>query len=95
MAREADEILQRVAANVRALRRARAWTQEDLAEAANLDLRRIQRVERAEVDVGLIALAALARALEVPPGRLFRMAKFEPPVKGRPATVTTKNVGKG
>jgi transcriptional regulator with XRE-family HTH domain len=60
-------------------------TQDELAEAADLDLRRVQRVERAEVDVGLVALSALADALDVPPGRLFRPATFEVPRKGRPS----------
>jgi transcriptional regulator with XRE-family HTH domain len=79
------DALKWVAANVRAIRERRGLTQEKLAEVADLDERRIQRVERAEVDVGIVALMALARALEVPPGRLLRPARFEVPRPGRPS----------
>lgn len=84
MADDDEDILKRIASNVRALRRIRGLTQFELAEAAGLDDRRIHRVERAEVDVGIVALAALARALGVSPGRLFRRASFEKPRPGRP-----------
>ena len=84
MAAHTPEVLNRVAANVRALRKRRGLTQEELAEKAELDERRVQRIERAEVDVGIVALAMLAHALDVPPGRLFKPADFVAPRPGRP-----------
>lgn len=59
-------------------------TQEKLAELADLDLRFIQRLERAESNVGVFALCDLADALSVPVGALFRKAELPPVTKGRP-----------
>ncbi len=59
-------------------------TQERLAEAAELDLSYVQRVERASVNASLAIVAALAAALGVPPATL--LARAAPPVvkRGRP-----------
>ena len=70
--------------NVQRLRLKRGWTQEHLAEAAELDLSYAQRVERGEVNLTLSSLANFADALGVAPGVLLRAGK--PPVirRGRP-----------
>ena len=70
--------------NVQRLRLKRGWTQEHLAEAAELDLSYAQRVERGEVNLTLSSLANFADALGVQPGALLRAGK--PPVirRGRP-----------
>jgi len=70
--------------NVQCLRLKRGWTQEHLAEAAELDLFYAQRVERGEVNLTLSSLANFADALGVQPGALLRAGK--PPVirRGRP-----------
>lgn len=70
--------------NVQRLRLKRGWTQEHLAELAELDLSYTQRVERGEVNVTLSSLANFADALGVQPGALLRAGK--PPVirRGRP-----------
>jgi transcriptional regulator with XRE-family HTH domain len=81
----AGDVLRSVAANIRSLRRRRGLTQAALAEKARLDLRQIQRAESGRVDIGIVAVAAVAEALEVLPGRLFRHAPFSPQPPGRPS----------
>lgn len=51
---------------IRLRREARGWLQRELAQAANLPLRTIGRIERGEVDVRLSTLAKIAMALGVP-----------------------------
>ena len=57
---------------VRSLRIAQGWTQEQLAYAANLHPTYIGGIERGERNVGLKNILRIARALSVPPGRLFK-----------------------
>ncbi|MDI1429617.1 helix-turn-helix domain-containing protein [Polyangium sorediatum] len=78
------EILGYIGANVRRLRLSRGLTQERLAEAAGLDLRFLQRVERGQTNVGVAVVVALADALNVPPARLFRKAALPEAKPGRP-----------
>lgn len=85
MASRGTRVLRSIAANLRAARRRRGLTQAALAEAANLDVRQVQRAESGKIDVGVVAVAALADALKMPVGRLFRMAVLEPVKAGRPA----------
>jgi transcriptional regulator with XRE-family HTH domain len=77
-------VLGYVGANVRRLRLAKGLTQEALAEAAELDLRFLQRVERGQTNVGVAVIVGLADALEVPPGALFRKAVLPEVKPGRP-----------
>lgn len=49
---------------VRILREARGWTQQHLADAAELSLRTVQRVESGEVTPSKETLSALAGALD-------------------------------
>lgn len=51
--------------NIRTHRRDRKWSQEKLAEAANLHRNYVGDVERGEENVSLDALARIAEALEV------------------------------
>lgn len=80
-----SNLLQSVAANVLARRLRMGWTQQDLAEAAELDVRHLQRIERGSINIRLGVLLALADALDVPPVRLFRPAALAPPKPGRPS----------
>lgn len=77
-------LLRYVAANVQSLRAARGLTQLELAERAELDLRHLQRIERANVNLSIGALLALADSLGVPPSTLFEPADLAPPRVGRP-----------
>lgn len=79
-----QSILDSVAANVRRLRQRRHLTQEELAEAAGLDARYVQRVERGEVNMRLETLVRLAAPLGETPARLLRKATLGPPSPGRP-----------
>lgn len=81
---EGPRILGYIAANVRRTRTRRNMTQEKLAEAAGLSSVHVQRVERAEVNMSVTVLAALAEALKVSPATLFKAAKFTPAATGRP-----------
>jgi transcriptional regulator with XRE-family HTH domain len=57
--------------NLRAARQERGWTQEELAEKANLASVQISRVERGVREVRLTTLLRLIAALETTPARLF------------------------
>lgn len=77
-------LLRYVAANVVRLRQQKGMTQQRLAEAADIDLRHLQRIERANVNLSVAALLSLADALDVEPGALFLPADLPPPKPGRP-----------
>jgi transcriptional regulator with XRE-family HTH domain len=79
-----DRLLRSIAANVRALRRERNMTQEQLAERAGMDLSYLQRIERAETNLTIDKLLAVADAFEVAPGLLLRAARLPPLRRGRP-----------
>lgn len=84
---EARRLLRSIAANIRAERLRRGWSQLHLAEAADLSPRYIVEIERGVVNVGAVALASVAGALDVPPGRLFQAAELEKRAPGRPRGV--------
>lgn len=75
--------------NVQRLRVRHGWTQERLAELADLDLSYAQRVERGQVNVTLGTLVTFADTLGVSPAALLRPGK--PPViaHGRPLRKAT------
>jgi transcriptional regulator with XRE-family HTH domain len=78
-------VLAYIAANVRRLREDRGLTQEQLAERLHSNFRYVQRVERGEMNLTVVKLAALAEGLGVQPGSLMREAKPLPaPRRGRP-----------
>lgn len=77
-------VLRYIAANIRRHRLGQGWTQATLAEAADMDLRHLQRVERAEVNLTAGALTAVADALGIPPAKLFVAAALPPARPGRP-----------
>lgn len=57
--------------NVRALRRERAWSQEELADNAGLDRTYVSQIERAVGNPSLETIAKIALALQVRPGELL------------------------
>jgi transcriptional regulator with XRE-family HTH domain len=69
---------------VRRLRARADLTQERLAEAAAIDLSYLQRIERADANATITVLVALADALSVKIGVLFRAARLEEIKRGRP-----------
>lgn len=57
---------------VRQLRKERGWTQEQLAEAANLHENYVSRLETGEQEPGLFVILRLASALRTTPDALLR-----------------------
>lgn len=57
---------------LRALRRARGWTQMQLAERCGIDNKTISRAENGRYAISIDQVARFARALDVPSWRLFR-----------------------
>jgi transcriptional regulator with XRE-family HTH domain len=80
----AGEVLRFVAANLFRARVRAQMTQEQLAELADIDLRFLQRVERGQTNVSVAVVVALADALGVPVGGLFRRAALPEAMRGRP-----------
>jgi transcriptional regulator with XRE-family HTH domain len=54
------------------LRTARQWTLEQAAEAMNLDLKHLQKVEAGKLNVTLVTLTRIAEGLGEPLASLFR-----------------------
>ncbi|MGH7295574.1 MAG: helix-turn-helix domain-containing protein [Polyangiaceae bacterium] len=79
-----DKLLRSIAANVRALRRQRTMTQEQLAERAGMDLSYLQRIERADTNLSMDKLLAVADAFGIAPGHLLRPARLPAARRGRP-----------
>ena len=80
----AQQYLIFIGANVRRLRSKGGFTQEQLAEMAELEPSFIQKVERGVSNVSVESLVRLAEALGVEPGRLFRASKVPDRKVGRP-----------
>jgi HTH-type transcriptional regulator / antitoxin HipB len=57
--------------NVRAARKARSWTQEDLAAKTGLAVVQISRIERGVREVRLTTVLRLSRALDASPNDLL------------------------
>lgn len=53
------------------MREERAFTQQDLAEKCDIDIRTIQRIERGDSGIGMHILFALADAFKVPASELL------------------------
>ena len=79
-----------IAANVRRLREKRGLTQEQLAEASGVDAKSVQLLERGTGNPTARLLLAVAAALGVPAGNLFRPAKLVPRAPGRPRKSTPR-----
>jgi transcriptional regulator with XRE-family HTH domain len=84
MTRTDTGVLESLAANLVRGRRRFGITQAKLAELADLDLRQVQRAESGRIDVGIVTLVVLARALDLAPGQLLRAARLVRAGRGRP-----------
>ncbi|KYF73305.1 helix-turn-helix domain-containing protein [Sorangium sp. So ce388] len=78
------EVLSSIGANVRRIRLKRGMTQQELADAAEIALGFLQKVERAKTNVGVAVLVRLADVLGVRPGVLFRQRELPAVKRGRP-----------
>ena len=63
-----------LAANVKRLRRAKGWTQSDLATEANVRQALISEIEKGVANPTMRTIAKLAHALDVDPVDLFSEA---------------------
>jgi transcriptional regulator with XRE-family HTH domain len=59
------DLRETVATNVRRLRNARGWTQEDLADRVGLSARYVGQIERSQASMSITVLGRLADALSV------------------------------
>lgn len=60
---------------MRALREARRWTLEKAAEAMNLDLKHLQKIEAGKLNVTLVTLVRIADGFDEPMASLFQPTK--------------------
>jgi len=77
------------AANLRRLRKARGWSQEDLAFASNLNTSHVAKIERKERDPRARSVSKLCKGLEISAADLFKGIdgrKETPPDPDRPPT---------
>lgn len=79
-----------VAANIRKWRKKRGLTQEMLAEKADIDMRHLQSIEQGKENPTVSTIAAVADALAIRPGLLFRAAEMPPITRGRPPSKKRK-----
>lgn len=69
------EIEEVIATNVRRLRNARKWTQEALAEKAQLSSRYVGAIERANVSARVSIIGRIADAFGVEPAELLKRGR--------------------
>lgn len=77
--------LESIAANIRKQRLRLGITQQQLAKAANLETRYVQTLESGKANPSAAVLIAVAKALAVGPGELFREAAMHDRRPGRPS----------
>jgi transcriptional regulator with XRE-family HTH domain len=65
-----DQTIRRFGENVRTARKAKGWTQEELAHESGLAPVQVSRIERGVREIRLTTLVRLLAALEVLPGVL-------------------------
>jgi len=66
-----DRVVERFGENVRAARKAKGWTQEDLAYRSGLAPVQVSRVERGVREIRLTTLVRLLAALDASPDQLL------------------------
>ena len=66
------KLVRSVARRIAAVRAARQWTQEELAERADVSVRYVQMVESGTENLSLVTLSKLAAALRVHPAELLQ-----------------------
>lgn len=71
-------------ANIRRLRMHEGWTQEELAEAASLDVRYLRTLESTRANPRADVLVRIAAVLGVGLGPLFRATRIPERRPGRP-----------
>lgn len=67
-----DRAVERFGENVRAARKAKGWTQEELAHESGLAAVQVSRIERGVREIRLTTFLRLLVALDAPPELLLR-----------------------
>lgn len=67
-----EEILAALGRNIRERRKAKEWTQENFAEAANINDKEVSHIEAGNRNITIETLIKIAMALEVEPTTLIR-----------------------
>ncbi len=80
---------QNLGTRIRVLRKARSWTQEELASRAEVDYKWLGSVERGERNVTINNVEKIARALSVDPVQLFY---FSSSVEERPERISQARI---
>lgn len=95
---ECEQLLRMIGANVRRIRVQKGWTQQDLATQTRCLARTsITNIERGKQKMTVLTLAAVSRALDVPPGELMEVVpdtRVEIEVGGRKLLVPTSALEK-
>ena len=79
-----DEAVRAFGRRVAEVRHERAWTQEQLAERAEVSVRYIQHIEQGRQNLTIRSAVRLAWVLRVQLGELFQAPRRGKPPKGRP-----------
>lgn len=66
-----------MALRIKELREMKGWTQDDLAERANVSRSQLAQIESEARPANTLRLNAIASALGVSPGRLFSTSKLD------------------
>lgn len=77
---DTGQLLAAVGAKVRALRKERGLTLEQLSESTGLSTGIISQIERGKANPAFTSLAQLAHGLDIPVGRLFHVEEQSSPV---------------
>jgi transcriptional regulator with XRE-family HTH domain len=76
--RSGSSIARRLGANISVLRKARSWTQFDLAERVGVDTETISRFERGMTLPSLLTLEKISKSLRVGVGDLLMESSAQP-----------------
>lgn len=79
-----DEAVRAFGRRVAEVRHERAWTQEQLAERADVSVRYIQHIEQGTQNLTIRSAVKIAGVLRVAIGELFEAPRRAKPSKGRP-----------
>lgn len=66
-----DQFVKKFGKQLREIRKAKKITQEELVYRTGFELSQIGRIERGTVNTSISHVAAIAKALDIPPAELF------------------------
>ncbi|MBL4830043.1 MAG: helix-turn-helix domain-containing protein [Aliivibrio sp.] len=72
-----EDLIWQLAINVKQLRNENHWTQEELAERADINVRQVSRIENISNETSLDILCSVASAFDINPNKLYEPLFFE------------------